>query len=171
MSTSSHTVTSTYRTHTMEHLNIPLPEDEAPYTPRRTERSSCRPSGQYQPSGGGSHRRFGGGCPVHGAPSPPLGCAPADGNPAGGAATSAPALVNQKLSELLAEMLRLWPRRIMHSLTACSSTSCPGSSASCSPKAEMADTQALGTRAIFFAAHNNKRRRFSSHHPPLCPSF
>ncbi len=86
-------------------------------TPRRTERSSLptrrpglprrrSPSGcaklhmrssasttSYTPSWrwrGGSHRQFGGGCPVHGAPSPPLGCAPADENPAGGAATSAP---------------------------------------------------------------------------------
>ncbi len=49
--------------------------------------SPTRPPG----GGGGAHRQFGGGCPVYGAPSsPPLGCAPADENPAGGAATSAP---------------------------------------------------------------------------------
>ncbi len=54
------------------------------------------------------HRRLSWGCassgePLHGAPSPPVGCAPVDGHPAVGAAHHLPPLTSQKPSELLAK--------------------------------------------------------------------
>ncbi len=71
----------------------------------------------------GSHRRHCRGCtspgePLHGAPLPPLGCASADGHSAGMEELhQLPPLANQKLSELLAGMLRLCPeQRFLHLL-------------------------------------------------------
>jgi hypothetical protein len=73
-----------------------------------------------------------------------------------------------QLPPLANQMLR---RRIMHLQLLVPQQAAQGATNPALQKQKMADTQALGTRAVFFAAHNNKRRRFSPHPPPLCPSF